>query len=182
VWSGRVPGLKPEGYVGGGRVATSFRLVRCACSTLTPVRRLASQRRIEEHLTPKMRGLPGWNAPGLSDNCGRFRCLPSVRVLSGWICRNDRSRQPRSSHHRRIDQDDVDSGTRPHQVLAIRSPPGRSRSRTKPARPGFGLYRDLTAAVVRCTSKLQRPTADQVKNDVRMRCTGMVAADGRDKG
>ena len=154
------PGPSPAGgwatYASAGPSGTgiSIRLrfmEKQACSTLTPSHppvgepgsrygRTGACRGVAGRgLTHKIRGLPSRGCLlGLSDSCGRPRCLPSVRVL-GSTCTHDRSRRRRSMASRASCSRRRLTPSHEHDpVLGRRRCRVRWRWPTRPVRPGSG--------------------------------------------
>src|SRR3954468_1255342 len=118
-----------------------------------------------------VRGLPGRaGLLALSDSCGRPRCLPSVRVWGLDV------------HARSVAAAAIDDVTGvvvqsrlipsfEHIWSWLAERPGPVAVACEAGPPGFGLYRRLTAAGIRCEvaapSKLQRPAGDRVKTDAK---------------
>lgn len=118
-----------------------------------------------------VRGLPSRERLlGLSDSGGRPRCSLSVRVL-GWTCTRVRSWQrrltasPGSVLQARL------TPSFEHIQEWIKQLPGPVAVAYEAGPTGFGLYRALTGAGLRCEvlapSKLQKPAGDRVKTDAR---------------
>src|SRR3954469_4101983 len=123
---------------------------------------------------------------GLSNSCGRPRCLPSVRAW-GSTCTHDLLLRRRSMASRGELVQAKLTPSHDHVRSWIMALAGPVAVAYEAGPTGFGLYRSLSAAGIRCEvaapSRLPKPSGDRVKTDARdcSRCgaPGSAVAAGR---